>query len=328
MKIHRIPPLILAIGLQLLPLTRVVCLTQTAAPSGIAVVCRWLAAAAVVLGGYHTVSGASAAIAGLANTNPRGPVTSNVTAQVNQPFSYRVIVTNPGVNPGQAYYSGTGLPPGLTINTNLGGTGLITGTPTAAGVYPVVLGAGNANTDLIVYFSATIKITSGVDPPSIATQPQDQIALTGTNVVLSVNASGTGLTYQWRFNSNNLATATAASLTLPSVTPAQSGYYSVVVSNGGGGVTSANAHLLVVAQPDASIAPTLHSTAAGTGLITLSFATLPGYRYLLEYSDGLGLGTWTLLTNVPPAFVGGTLNRAEDLKAPSLRFYRVLVSGN
>ena len=328
MKLLRIPPLLLAIGLQLMPVTRMGCLTQTGAPGGFAIVCRWLAATAVVLGGYHTVSGASAAIAGLANTNPRGPVTSNVTAQVNQPFSYRIIVTNPGVNPSQAFYNAVPLPPGLTLSTNLGGSGLITGIPSTVGTYPTILAAGNANSDIIVYFSATIRITGGVDPPTITAQPQDQIAVAGTNVVFSVGASGSGVTYLWKFNNTNLPNATAASLSLTNVTLAQSGLYSVEVANSGGSVPSRDAQLLVVAPPDPNSAPTLHATAVGNAALGLSFPTLAGYHYVVEYNDSLGSASWILLTNVPPSFVGGAVNLNLPLNTPPSRFYRARVSGN
>ncbi len=87
MKLHKLPALLLAIVLQLVPVCRVASVNSTAASPGLAIVFRWLACAVTMLGSYHSVSGASTAIAGLANTNPRGPVTTTATGKVGQPFS-------------------------------------------------------------------------------------------------------------------------------------------------------------------------------------------------------------------------------------------------
>src|SRR5690348_14797866 len=120
-RIHKAPALVLAAALQVVPIARVAIVDQAVTPCGFAIVFRWLAGAAALLGSYDAVSGASAAIAGLADLNPPGPVTTNATGTVGQLFAYRIVVTNPGVNPDQAYYNAYPLPAGLTINTNIGG---------------------------------------------------------------------------------------------------------------------------------------------------------------------------------------------------------------
>ena len=51
--------------------------------------------------------------------------------------------------------------------------------------------------------------------PVILTQPQSQRVVVGTDVNLSVEAAGVGnLSYQWYFNGNALAGATASVLVL------------------------------------------------------------------------------------------------------------------
>ncbi|MBI5384152.1 MAG: immunoglobulin domain-containing protein [Verrucomicrobia bacterium] len=71
-------------------------------------------------------------------------------------------------------------------------------------------------------------------------QPQTQTVVAGTNVTLSVAATGTEpFSYQWRRNGVNLAGQSNANLTHLNAQPAYSGNYDVVVSNALGSVTSA-----------------------------------------------------------------------------------------
>ena len=83
--------------------------------------------------------------------------------------------------------------------------------------------------------------------PSIVTPPQSQTAQAGSNAAFSVVASGLPWpNYQWQFNGQNISNATNTSLTLNSVTAANSGGYSVLVWNAYGSVTSATASLAVL----------------------------------------------------------------------------------
>jgi hypothetical protein len=86
-------------------------------------------------------------------------------------------------------------------------------------------------------------------PPGITVQPVNQTAMQGSNVVLSVTASGTGpFSYQWRFNGINISGATGATLTLTNLHPYQSGIYTVAVTSPYGTVTSSNTTVTVPAQ--------------------------------------------------------------------------------
>ncbi len=83
-------------------------------------------------------------------------------------------------------------------------------------------------------------------PPVIGGQPASQTVPAGTNVTFSVSAAGSApLGYQWQLNSNNLAGATNATLTLTNVQAVNAGNYLVIVSNPGGSITSSNALLTV-----------------------------------------------------------------------------------
>ena len=92
----------------------------------------------------------------------------------------------------------------------------------------------------------TIRLQDGVLTLGIATQPQEATVPAGSNVTFAVTANGIGtLGYQWRLNGANLAGATGSSYTLSYALPAQSGTYSVVVTNSYGTLTSSNAILSV-----------------------------------------------------------------------------------
>ncbi len=104
--------------------------------------------------------------------------------------------------------------------------------------------AGGGSSDLSFDFELT-----GVQSfiaPFITQQPQSQTVAAGSVATLSVAASGTApLHHQWRKNGVNLPAATNASLTFAGAQLADSGSYSVVITNGAGAVTSLVATLTV-----------------------------------------------------------------------------------
>ncbi|MCX6956340.1 MAG: immunoglobulin domain-containing protein, partial [Verrucomicrobia bacterium] len=82
--------------------------------------------------------------------------------------------------------------------------------------------------------------------PAISAQPVATAAVVGRSATLSVTATGTGNTYQWRKDNAAIAGATAATYTIASVTAASAGNYSVVVSNSVGNLTSSVVALSIV----------------------------------------------------------------------------------
>lgn len=165
-------------------------------------------------------------------------------------------------------------------------------------------------------------------PPTITAPPASQIVPAGANVTFTVAASGSGLGYQWQFNNSDLTGATAVSLNLTNVSPAQSGSYSVVVRNGVGSVPSTNAQLLVVPPPTPAVAPQFNPLGLVPGSFNLSFSTTAGYRYLLEYTENLGTTNWITLSNIPPSFSSVSINFPQNSSSALQRFYRVSVSSN
>ena len=313
-RIQKAPALVLAAALQLVPMTRVVMVNQVIAPSGFAVVFRWVAGAVALLGSYHAVSGASAAVAGLANLNPPGPVTTNATGTVGKSFAYRIIVTNPGVNSAQNFFNAYPLPPGLTINTNIGannGNGYILGTPTTAGVYyPVTLVAGNANYAGVVTLDVMITISpsGGASPPSVTVSPLSQTAIAGTNVTFTASATGTApLTYIWKFGGIAISGATTSKLQLTNVQTTNEGSYTVTVTNSAGQASSAGS-LTIEVPPTISSQPKNLTVTNGDPAQFSVVATglpAPGYQWKFNGTNLVGQIQSTLtIANAQPGDAG------------------------
>jgi Tol biopolymer transport system component len=86
-------------------------------------------------------------------------------------------------------------------------------------------------------------------PPCIIANPIDETVCEGASVAFTVLHSGQGaFTYQWRRNTVDVPGATNATLSFPSVVPANAGNYDVMVTNSCGTVTSQPAVLAVTPE--------------------------------------------------------------------------------
>ena len=90
------------------------------------------------------------------------------------------------------------------------------------------------------------------EPPTIIEHPDDQLNIThGEKATLSVKATGTGLTYQWKRNGvkirdrDDIEGITDSTLTLAKVSISDEGEYTCVVSNSEGSAASQAAPLTV-----------------------------------------------------------------------------------
>jgi uncharacterized repeat protein (TIGR03803 family) len=120
-------------------------------------------------------------------------------------------------------------------------------------------------------------------PLSIKSQPQNQAAIVGSTVNFSVETVGLAvIAYQWYFSGAPLANQTNATLSLPAVTVADAGYYSVAVTSPNGSMTSATVTLLVgfapafTAPPQSQLAvignnATLSAGVSGTGPLSFQW---------------------------------------------------------
>jgi len=116
------------------------------------------------------------------------------------------------------------------------------------------------------------------EPPTIVSGPRHQTVTNGGDVVFSVTATGTPpLAYQWQFtptsdvgiHGTNLPGAVNFNLTLAGVTFAQSGFYTVSVSNADG------------------------STLSDAAALNVWCAAPPAFSYLTYNVHGNGLTNWS-----------------------------------
>ena len=149
--------------------------------------------------------------------------------------------------------------------------------------------------------------------PSISKQPLSQTVAIGSALCLSVNASNSPTNYQWYFGENSIIGATNSWLKLTNVQPAQSGEYTVVISNQAGEITSDKATLSV--QPGLSI----------TMIPAVNIGGEIGQTYELDYINSFGpTNAWSPLatitvTNSPQwYFDGSSMGQTQ-------RFYRFVL---
>lgn len=132
-----------------------------------------------------------------------------------------------------------------------------------AGTYAVVVRNSSGS---ITSTSATLTVR--VLPPVIIAAPATQTVPAGQTVILSVSATGSPpLAYRWLRDATELAGATSANLPLLNAQPAQSGSYTVMVSNPAGTATSAPANVTVTASaPVITRHPAAMSVTAGQSI--------------------------------------------------------------
>ena len=167
-----------------------------------------------------------------------------------------------------------------------------------AGVYTVVV------TNSQGFVASDPAVLTIANAPTIAVQPVGQSVSAGANVVLSVAATGDpSPTYQWRRDGFNVVGATSALLILNTVTLAQAGIYTVIVSNSAGSVTSSPATLNVVPPGTVAVHEVLGGGYVAGGTVTIkNTMTFP--------SDATGLG-WSALVPAGWTYAGDTSNGAD-----------------
>lgn len=173
----------------------------------------------------------------LTGTLPSGQLAPVITSASSasgvqgKPFTYQITATNSPTS-----YSATGLPAGLTINTS---SGLISGTPTAAGASNIDLGATNATGT--GNGSLALTVTGSTTSPGLSnTSP---IAITdGKTNTTTINVSGvTGTVTQVKVNLNGLSHTWPDDVDVLLVGPG--GQKVMLMSDMGGGIAISNTSL-------------------------------------------------------------------------------------
>jgi pectin methylesterase-like acyl-CoA thioesterase len=162
--------------------------------------------------------------------------------------------------------------------------------------------------------------------PVITSQPQptNLTVQVGSNVTMSVAASGNSLSYQWQRNGTAIAgnaSATTPTLNLTNVQLSDAGSYTAVVSNASGGVTSQPVTLNVsvdpVPPPPAITTQPAHTNAPVGSATSLSVAATGNGLFYQWFRNG------TLLQGA----TGASLNFASVQVADSAD-YNVVVSNS
>jgi hypothetical protein len=151
--------------------------------------------------------------------------------------------------------------------------------------------------------------------PSIVQDPQSQTNHLGATVILRVMAAGANpLQYQWFLNGTNLPQATNTTLILNSLSPDQTGSYTVRVINFAGVATSQSATIQLAD-------PAMVNVRLEQNLFLCSFRTMPDWLYAVEYKPALNDALWLPFTNV---LGDGSVFTVRDPKLGHTgRFYRI-----
>jgi hypothetical protein len=174
-----------------------------------------------------------------------------------------------------------------------------------------------------------VEVTAGTNPkqnfslpkPVITSQP---VSITNTAVgsatfsVTATNPAGapSGLTYQWKKNTNIISGQTNQTLNLAPLTVLQSGSYSVVVANIYGSTNSTVATLTVTkATPTITLIPTATPIAYGQ---TLAFSTLSG-----GVASVPGSFAWTAPSTLPSA---GTVSQGVTFNPTDTANYNTVTA--
>ena len=177
----------------------------------------------------------------------------------------------------------------------------------------------------VISNAATLTISAGA---AITTQPADASGCAGSNVSLTVVATGAG-GYQWQVSTNggtsftDIAGETSATLTLNGITAGMNNnQYQVVVGNcGGAGLTSSPATLTIIGGADITTQPAAASVCPGSDA-TFNVAATGASAYQWQVSTNGG----TTVTNIAGA-TSATLTVPAVTSAMNNNQYQVLVTG-
>ncbi len=256
---------------------------------------------------------------------------TNQTVAVGSTVTNVVIAAGTGPLSYQWQTNGTDLVDGGNISGALTNVLILRNVQTNdSGAYSVTItGPGGSVTT-----NAVLTVTNV--PPTIVTQPTNQLVVLGTTATNVVIANGTPpLSYQWQVNGTNLVDggnisgATTNVLILSNMQTNNNGGYSVTITGPGGSVTSSTGLVKVVSSPEIIVQPTDLAVKVGslaTLAVTVEGAPPLSYQWQLNGTD---LVNWTNLVN------GGQISGAttsvlsiSNAQVANTSNYRVVITNS
>ena len=139
---------------------------------------------------------------------------------------------------------------------------------------------------------ATLTVTAAPAGPSLITHPVSQTVAAGGSVTFSAGVVTTGsASLQWLKNGTVVSGATSTSLTLNAVSAANSGRYTLRVTDSVGTIESRDAYLLVATpQPGAIVNESVNTSVGPGAALTVGFVLEGGSRQMLIRGVGPSLG--------------------------------------
>jgi PKD repeat protein len=208
------------------------------------------------------------------------------------------------------YLNGTAISGAIAANLTLSGV-----TPADAGDYTCeVTGACGMLTSSAAALTVDLATV-------ITTQPLAVTLCEGGDATFTVVATGTGISYQWRFNTVDITGANAAAYTITGAALADAGSYDVVITGSCGVLTSDVAILTVNEVPQLFVSAVNASCGASDGSASVSVVGGTGtYTYLwsdalaqtTETATGLSLGTYYVTVNDGNCTAVGDVDVAEN----------------
>ena len=151
-------------------------------------------------------------------------------------------------------------------------------------------------------------------PPTLQSPVTTQTVTGGSTVTLAPSIGGElPMKYAWKKDGTNIPNVTIPYLQMANVTTAQTGNYSLTVTNDLGTLT--------VTMPVHVVVPPACTVSGSFGNLNLSFATVSNFNYTIQQTTNLA-GPWTPCA---PAFAGTGGNFSTNIACAGTRFFRVRI---